>query len=364
MISNTEIPSTTVPRVHFLQAAEGAIARRLASARALCFSMSLAVTVIATPLVSAGAAWEIEDMRNLGTPTAVGHRGVGVNLGEDLDRPIENTRDSVKQAYEDGISMVEIDVQITSDGKVVAFHDDFLSDFSCINAMTYKELRQRLGDVSLLKNILNTARSYRHRKQGPSGLVIVELKAPSPLCDPDDSTEFDYVSAVIEVIRERDMENQVILQSFSPTLLQLALGIAPEIERQLAASIVQFLTPEQVEVATGLPVAIISKNDFGLEWAEIGPLFRLPGYEDLAQFIGISLEVGSRGVALDALILFQAEQSLPGGASLIVDTLHLLGLPVMTYTLNTAGEWFAATSWGVDGIITDDIPLGLMLQGY
>ena len=117
-------------------------------------------------------------------------------------------------------------------------------------------------------------------------------------------------------------------------------------------------------MATGLPVAIISKNDFGLEWAEIGPLFRLPGYEDLAQFIGISLEVGSRGVALDALILFQAEQSLPGGASLIVDTLHLLGLPVMTYTLNTAGEWFAATSWGVDGIITDDIPLGLMLQGY
>jgi glycerophosphoryl diester phosphodiesterase len=363
-ITNSENQSTTAPRVHFLQTAVAGITRRMASARALCLSMSLAVTVIATPLVSAGAAWEIEDIFSLDTPFAVGHRGYGVNLGEDPDRPIENTRDSVKQAYQDGLSMVEIDVQITSDGKVVAFHDDFLSDFSCVNAMTFKELKQRLGEVSLLKTVLNTARSYRHRQQGPSGLVIVELKAPAPLCDPDDSTEFDYVSTVIEVIRERDMEDQVILQSFSPTLLKIALKIAPEIERQLAASIIQFLSPEQVEAVTGLPVEIIGKNDFGLQWAEIGPLFRLPGYQDLVQFIGVSLEVGSRGVVLDALILFQAEDLHPGGASLVVGTLHMLGLPVMTYTLNTPGEWLAVTSWGVDGIITDDIPLGLMLQGY
>jgi glycerophosphoryl diester phosphodiesterase len=84
----------------------------------------------------------------------------------------------------------------------------------------------------------------------------------------------------------------------------------------------------------------------------------------LAQFIGVSLAVGSRGVVLDALILFQAEQSQSGAASLVVGALHMFGLPVMTYTLNTAGEWLAVTSWGVDGIITDDIPLGLMLQGY
>ena len=355
--------STPARGGRILKTAIADITQRLAFARARYLGVGLAVTLAATAPASSDPAWEADDRFSLNKPFAVGHRGSGENLGEDPDRPIENTRDSVKQAYQDGVSMVEVDVQITSDGQVVALHDDFLSDFSCVNAMTFKELRQRVGDVSLLKHVLNTARSYRHNQDGPSGLVIVELKAPSPLCDPDDSTEFEYVSAVVDVIRERDMEKQVILQSFSPTLLHIALNIAPEIERQLAASAIQFLSPEQVEFFTGLPVIPIDKDDFGLQWAEIGPVFRLPGYQDLSEFVGVSLALGSTGVALDSLILFGAEQGNPGGASMLVGTLNFLGLSVMAFTLNTDLEWYAAASWGVDGIITDDVPLGVMLQG-
>ncbi len=336
---------------------------RIFSARALCLGIGLAATAVATTLSSAGEPSIIEDIFAVDAPFAIGHRGSGNNQGEDPTRPLENTRDSVQDAFKDGISIVEVDVQITSDGKVVTFHDDFLSDYSCINAMTFKELKKRTEDVSLLKNVLNTARSYRHRHNGPSGLMIVEMKAPAPLCDPGDVTELAYVSAVIDVIRERDMEDQVLLESFSPTLLQIAATLAPEIERALAVNIIQFLSPEQVEAATGLLVTVIDKNDFGLQWGEIGQLYRLPGYQSIEQFIGVSFALGARAVTLDSLLLFQAELTTPGSGAALVSTLQSFGFPVLAFTLNTEFEWQFAESMGVDGIITDNIPLGLELQG-
>lgn len=332
-------------------------------AQASLLNVGLAAAIFASPLTHAAEPWTTADLYSLDAAFLIGHRGSGVNQGEDPARPIENTRASVKEAFLDGVSVVEVDVQITADGRVVCFHDDFLADYTCVNSLTYRELQDRLEDVSLLKNVLNTARSYRHRHDGPSGLVIIELKAPSPLCDPRDVTEFDYVSAVVDVIRERDMEQQVLLQSFSPTLLGIAQNLAPEIERQLAASILQFLSPEQVQAATGLPVAVISKDDFGLQWAEIGPLFRLPGYGSMQEFLFTSFAVGSRAVALDSLILFQAEMSSPGSGAALVGLFHSFGLPVLAYTLNTEFEWAFAESLGVDGIYSDDISLGLMLQG-
>lgn len=325
------------------------------------------VGLVASQVASQSRAdqrWVIEDLLAVPTPFAIGHRGSGSNLGEDPDRPLENTRASVREAFKDGIHAVEVDVQITADGQVVGFHDDFLSDLSCINGMTFQELKAEIPEVSLLKHILNRARAFSHSggDYGPSGLMIVEMKAPSPLCDPDDVTEYEYVAAVVDMIQNRNMEEQVLLESFSPTLLAIAADLAPEIERELAVNILQFLTPEEVEAATGLPVTIIAKNDFGLQWAEIGQFFRLPGYVSIEHFLGISLAVGSRAVSIDFLILAQAELTVPGSGTAIVDAFHSFGLPVMVYTLNTADEWFFVEAMGVDGIFTDDIPLGLALQ--
>src|SRR6266481_9212116 len=62
-------------------------------------------------------------------PVAIGHHGVGPNLGGDPSIPLENTVDSVRQAYSLGARVAEVDVQLTKDGKLAVFHDDFLSDF-------------------------------------------------------------------------------------------------------------------------------------------------------------------------------------------------------------------------------------------
>ncbi len=46
-------------------------------------------------------------------PIAIGHHGVGPNRGENPALPIENTVDSVRQAYSLGARVVEVDVQLT-----------------------------------------------------------------------------------------------------------------------------------------------------------------------------------------------------------------------------------------------------------
>ena len=129
-------------------------------------------------------------------PFAIGHRGFGENLGEDPSRPIENTVKAVRWGFKAGVSVVEVDVQVTKDHEVVAYHDDFLSDLTCLNSLTQAELQERLPFIRTLRAVLDEAKRFNERSEHLSGLVIIELKAPAPLCDPDDSQEQALVKTV------------------------------------------------------------------------------------------------------------------------------------------------------------------------
>src|SRR5260370_41433118 len=96
-------------------------------------------------------------------PVAIGHHGVGPNLGGDPTIPIENTVDSLRLAYSLGARVVEVDVQLTQDGKLAVFHDDFLSDFTCIHALTLDQLQQRLPYVPELRQVINVALEFNSR---------------------------------------------------------------------------------------------------------------------------------------------------------------------------------------------------------
>ncbi len=56
------------------------------------------------------------------TTVLCGHRGSGTSLTD--EQWPENTTESMLQAYEDGATMVEFDVQHTADGVLVLMHDD------------------------------------------------------------------------------------------------------------------------------------------------------------------------------------------------------------------------------------------------
>src|SRR6266436_10021728 len=102
-----------------------------------------------------------EDFLQLGVrPIAIGHHGVGPNQGENPALPIENTVESVEQAYGQGARVVEVDVQLTQDGRLAVFHDDFLSDFTCLHALTLAQLQQRLPYVPELREVLAVARDF------------------------------------------------------------------------------------------------------------------------------------------------------------------------------------------------------------
>jgi glycerophosphoryl diester phosphodiesterase len=286
-------------------------------------------------------------------PFAIAHRGFGDNLGEVPTRPIENTIRAVRAGYRAGASVVEVDVQLTRDGEVAVYHDDFLPDLTCLNRLTLAELQERLPHAPSLQAVLQQARKFNDGSGPIRGLLIVELKAPAPLCDPDDTLERAIVSAVTRVIGRMGMTEQVLLTSFSPALLSLAREEAPEIARVLAVSGLQFLTAEEIEARLGLPVTVVDKDiDVGLQWAEIGGIFRLPGYRSVRQLLATAAATDVRVVEAD-LDLLRAR-----GARL-VRALHAQGLKAFGFTATTRAEWFFLASLGLDGIYTNDVPFGV-----
>jgi len=297
-------------------------------------------------------------------PVAIGHHGVGPNLGGDPSIPLENTVDSVRQAYSLGARVAEVDVQLTKDGKLAVFHDDFLSDFTCIDSLTIDELQGRLPYVPELHQVLAVARQF-NGKAGAAlgGILIVELKALSPHCDPTDDLEQTIVSTAAAEIHQAKMDDQVMFDSFSPALLLLASQTAPAILRELDISGLQLLTPAQIEGITGLPVTIMTnkKNSLGLTWAEIGPVFRLPGYSSPLQFLQTGLATSVRVVGGEMDFLGPAEQQQPGSGSAFVAGAHSFGFRVFGDPAQSATDWNFFAGLGVDAIYSN-IPLGVQLQ--
>lgn len=306
-----------------------------------------------------------EDFLRVGVkPIAIGHHGVGpYNPSTNPGLPIENTVDSVRLAYRLGARVVEVDVQLTQDGKLAVFHDDFLSDFTCIHSLTLDQLQARLPYVPELRQIINLAREFNNRAGDDlGGILIVELKAFSPHCDPADEFEQPLVSAAVNEVRQAKMADRVIFDSFSPALLYLARQAAPEIPRELDLDGLQLLTPAEVTAVTGLPVTIINKNiSLGLTWAEIGPVFRLPGYASPQQFLITGIVTSVRVVGGEIDFFGPAEQQQPGSGAAFVDAAHSLGMRVFADPANSEADWKFFASLGVDAIYST-IPMGLRLQ--
>jgi glycerophosphoryl diester phosphodiesterase len=228
------------------------------------------------------------------------------------DIPIENTKEAVRKAFQDGISVVEIDVVLSKDGKAVANHDDYYSQ-TCLHDLDCGEIQELLPHpVALLEHILQVASVLAKNSDTTSGLVVVEIKNSSPLCDPEDEQGPVLAQAVVDTIKKAGMEDQVLIQSFGPDLLLLAQKLAPEIPRSLIVNALQLLTQEQVEAITGLSVIAIDKDVLGLTWAETGPFFRLPAYvSGVEDFLRVAITLGVVCVNLDKL--FFQNPDVPAG---------------------------------------------------
>lgn len=302
-------------------------------------------------------AWTITDLiDNAPRPYAIGHRGLGENLDPDSALPIENTIAAVVKGFEAGLPIVEVDVVLTKDGHAVAVHDDFLADYTCINTLTYSELTELHAHIPKLKEVLRKSKKWAKHSPQLSGLVNIEIKPPSPLCDPDDSTEIALVEAVHKAISRSKTHEQVIIESFSPSIIKISELRLPEVKHNISTSAVQYLSREQVAAYTGLTVTDIDKDaQLNLQWFEIGPIYRLPGYTSIDEFVYVNVASNSTFITLDINLLKQIEAQLPGAASGLVGQLKQMGFVTTAFTVNTQDEWAFLTSVGIDGIFINNV---------
>lgn len=297
-------------------------------------------------------------------PLVIGHEGAGENFGTDPTKPINDTVDSVTLAYEQGASVVEVDAELTKDGQVVAYHDfDFLPDYTCINSYTLAELQAKVPYIPTLDSVLKVARRFNHTSKTLSGIMVVEMKTRSPLCDPNDVEERPFVSAVVDVIHKTRMDAAVILDGFSPALDYLAQQMAPGIPRELDLDLLQLLTPAQVTAATGLTVTPIQKQlNLGLQWADVGVIYRLPGYTSVQQFFQTAVVVGASIIDGEQDFIVTSEQQQPGSVAQFVGVAHALGFKAFADPAKNVQQFGYYASFGFDGAYCDDIPSSLALQ--
>jgi len=220
----------------------------------------------------------------------------------------ENTLPAFEYAIAAGVDAIELDLVVTKDNIVVVSHDPHLPSadgdgakpgaviYTLTLAQLHQEVRERDWDTRMptLDEVFALASKGNF-------LFNIETKIFGDHPELTPSPE-EFVTLVLERIREHRLEPRVILQSFDFRTLQVMKSLAPEIA--LAAL-----------------------------------------YEgEHKDFTDIAREAGVKIVA-PQFNLVTPEQ---------VRAAHAAGLQVMTWTPNTPEDCDRLIAAGVDAIITDD----------
>lgn len=269
----------------------------------------------------------------------------------------ENTLAAFARALSLGVTTLELDTGVTSDGAVVVSHDSLLNPDLTRDAagrwiegsgpalfqLTLAELRRY--DVGRLKP--GTPYAARFAQQDPvDGQRIPTLdevfalarKAGSQTVRFNVETKMDprhpeqtpapepFAEAVIAVVRGAGMEKRTTLQSFDWRTLRHARKVAPEIETVC-------LTVQQ-------------PGDDNVQAGQPGPSPFLAGL-DVDDFGGsVPRLVRAAGCA----VWSPNARDLEPGA---VAEAHAQGLKVVPWTVNEESEMNALVQAGVDGLISD-----------
>lgn len=285
----------------------------------------------------------------LGTTGCVSHkagvRGDGVDViahrGASAYAP-ENTLAAFAMAEEMGADWFELDCRLTRDNEVVVIHDDTLdrttSGSGYVREASLHEIKQldagswfedkyrgervptleqafeyAKGQIGVYVEIKDTAddgplisdiRDLSNGLQKHDGLFRKDVM---DLIERSETRNLMLTRKVIELAREHKMEEQIVVQSFSPIVIAIMAIEAPEFR-------VEILGKDD-------PDSMLSWEQF-LRW---GYLFDVDGFN------------------LDY-------QSLSPGR---LAAFHRADKSVNVWTINEVEEMKTILAWGIDGIITD-----------
>lgn len=206
-----------------------------------------------------------ERIAQLAPAANLGHRGSGVNrTGQAL---AENSLASFRKAMEDGADGIELDVELTRDGRLIVLHDDTFDRTStctgCVSAYTFAEAR-----ACRLTNFAGEASSEPPPTLAevfaalpPSALVNVELKVYDPPCTTATTGPVELARRAVAEIKALGVAPRTLFSSFDEVAAaavkeadagmysaQLLSGVLPTslgraLERNLDAIHPLFLVP-------------------------------------------------------------------------------------------------------------------------
>jgi glycerophosphoryl diester phosphodiesterase len=231
-------------------------------------------------------------------PLAIAHRGGAVD-------GIENTLASFARAVELGYRYLETDVRVTADGELVAVHDPDLARVAGtaarVQELTWAELaRLRVGGREPVPRFVEVLKVF------PDACVLVD-----PKCDA-------AVDPLIAALRDHDAVDRVCVGSFSDTRLR-------RVRAALGSAACTSMGPRE---ALRLRLAA---------WGAL-PSAVVPSEPACVQ---VPVRYGPVVFAEPRCIAFA----------------HRRGLQVHVWTINDPGVMARLLDLGVDGIITDALPV-------
>ena len=270
-----------------------------------------------------------QQLKDLQSFQVIAHRGASGHAPE-------SSMAALELAHEWGVDYLELDIQMTSDGELVAFHDDTLERTSNgeghINDYTLAELKDLdtgswfndaypdLADDAFIGTEILTLEEVFDRF-GKDARYYLETKSPE--LNPG------VEAGLVRRLEAYDMINtgRVLIQSFD----QKSLLKIHELNADIPLIQLVWYSPDE-------------KNEARLtEWTGI-----TPGPEEIAN--EDFLAVAEYAVGLGTNYLYDGEEVINES---FVRQAQENGLAVHIYTVNDTDEMQQLIDWGVNGLFTD-----------
>ena len=253
----------------------------------------------------------------------VAHRGASIEAPE-------NTLAAVELAWQLNADAVEIDVQLTRDGKLAVIHDATLTrtagidrnvndvdmaELRTIDVGSWKDERWRGETIPELCDVLSTIPAGRR--------LFVELKDGD-----DDAMHPAFVSALQRDFAATNSANEsIVLISFYPALLRAAKHALPDFDA--------FLVVEQKPVSKGSEAS--SRN--------VGDSFATHWDPSIDEIIDVAVSSGFNGVDLSNTAAVTPEA---------IAHVRQAKLASCIWTVNSLDDARQFVNAGVDSLTTDD----------
>jgi glycerophosphoryl diester phosphodiesterase len=248
-------------------------------------------------------------------PVVIAHRGASAKAPE-------NTLAAFRRARDMGADYFELDCMLSADGAIIVIHDDTvdrttngkgavasmdLAALRQLDAGSWKDGRYAGERLPTLDEALAVA--------GGSTGVVIEIKTGE---DAAAASALELTEKVVALVRERQAQQQVIVQSFSPACCATAKRLAPD----LCVALLSGAKQEEEDAWKG-----------ACRWVEE---FHLDG-----------LNLSGEGFSPERLA-----------------AVHAAGRTMAIWTVNDPDAMRALAQSGVDGIITDrpDVCLEVMRE--